>query len=76
MKDHKLIDVGSLITIVVTLALFIAALFVKGLSHDLLLEAGVFLVSVKLVLMSYKSGIATDAIRAELAAIRKTLERG
>lgn len=76
MKNHKLVDIGSLITIVITLALFIAALFVKGLTHDLLLEAGVFLVSVKLVLMNYKSGIATDAIRAELAAIRKALEPG
>jgi hypothetical protein len=71
---HALIDFGTLATIILTLVLFIAALFVKGLTHDLLLEAGVFLVSVKLVLMSYKSGVATDAIRSELAAIRGTLQ--
>ena len=41
-----------------TLALFVVALFVKGLTHDLLLEAGVFLVSVKLVLMNYKNSLA------------------
>lgn len=74
MRMHALIDFGTLATIILTLVLFIAALFVKGLTHDLLLEAGVFLVSVKLVLMSYKSGVATDAIRSELAAIRGTLQ--
>jgi len=35
--------------------LFIGALFTKGFTHDLLLEAGVFLVSVKLILMAYNS---------------------
>ena len=74
MRMHALIDFGTLATIILTLVLFIAALFVKGLTHDLLLEAGVFLVSVKLVLMSYKSGVATDAIRSELTAIRSTLQ--
>lgn len=70
MNTHPLVDIGTFATIALTLLLFIAALFVKGFTHDLLLETGVFLVSVKLVLMSYKSGVATDAIRAELAAIR------
>lgn len=74
MRMHALVDFGTLATIILTLVLFIAALFVKGLTHDLLLETGVFLVSVKLVLMSYKSGAATDAIRSELAAIRSTLQ--
>ncbi|HET7373265.1 MAG TPA: hypothetical protein VFJ20_07750 [Gemmatimonadaceae bacterium] len=74
MRMHALVDFGTLATIILTLVLFIAALFVKGLTHDLLLEAGVFLVSVKLVLMSYKSGVAADAIRSELTAIRSTLQ--
>ena len=74
MKPHALVDFGTLATVVLTLVLFVAALFVKGFTHDLLLEAGVFLVSVKLVLMSYKSGVATDAIREELRAIRGTLQ--
>ena len=74
MRMHALVDFGTLATIILTLVLFIAALFVKGFTHDLLLEAGVFLVSVKLVLMSYKSGVAADAIRSELAAIRSTLQ--
>ena len=74
MKPHALVDFGTLATVALTLVLFVAALFVKGFTHDLLLEAGVFLVSVKLVLMSYKSSVATDAIRDELRAIRGTLQ--
>lgn len=41
---HRHLDVPTLLTIAVTLVLFAVALFVKGFTHDLLLEAGVFLV--------------------------------
>jgi hypothetical protein len=68
-------DPGSVVVIVVTLALFVTALFVKGLTHDLLLEAGVFLVSVKLILMAYKQGVASDRLKGELAEIRAALRR-
>ena len=40
-------DVLSLVVIAITFALFSLALFSKGFTHDLLLEAGVLLVSVK-----------------------------
>ncbi len=43
------IDSWSWVVIAITLVLFLVALFLKGLSHDLLLEAGVFLISVKLI---------------------------
>ena len=43
MKQH--LDMGSLIVIIVTFILFLVAPFAKGFTHDLLLEAGVFLVS-------------------------------
>jgi hypothetical protein len=33
------------------LGLFVAALFTKGLNHDLFLESGVFLVSVKIIVI-------------------------
>jgi hypothetical protein len=49
---RKRFDPGSLLVIVITFILFVAALFTKGFTHDLLLEAGVFLVSVKLIIMS------------------------
>jgi hypothetical protein len=74
MPRQKLLDVGSYLTIGVTLVLFIVALFVKGLTHDLLLEAAVFLVSTKLVLMSYKSNLAADDLRNELRRLQELLE--
>jgi hypothetical protein len=68
------LDAGSYLTIGITLVLFLVALFVTGFTHDLLLEAGVFLVSVKLVLMSYKQGLETAELHRELGAIRALLE--
>ena len=44
MRQH--FDLGSLIVIIITFVLFALALFTKGFTHDLLLEAGVFLVSI------------------------------
>jgi hypothetical protein len=73
MRRH--LDSGTLITLLITLVLFIVALFAKGLSHDLLLEAGVFLVSVKLVLAAYKSSVANAAILDRLAEMERTLAR-
>lgn len=73
-RRRKLLDIGSWITISVTLVLFAVALFVKGVPHDLLLEAGVFLVSVKLVIMSYRNAMASDEVKAELQTLRQALE--
>ena len=69
------LDTASALTIAATLLLFGIALFTKGLTHDLLLEAGVFLVSVKLVLAGYKSGQAADTLQARLARIEGALTR-
>jgi hypothetical protein len=44
-------DVPTLVVMAITLVLFGGALFVKGLTHDMLIEAGVFLISVKLIMM-------------------------
>jgi hypothetical protein len=57
----------------VTFILFVAALFYKGLTHDLLLEAGVFLVSVKLILMAYKNSVATANVQRKLDEIHTAL---
>jgi hypothetical protein len=45
------------VVIALTLILFVVALLIKGFTHDLLLEADVFLVSVKLILMSHKNSV-------------------
>ena len=69
----KHFDTGSLLVIVVTFALFVTALFFTGFTHDLLLEAGVFLVSVKLIMMAYKSSISSEIIEGDLREIKKLL---
>ncbi len=73
VRSKKLLDLGSAVTVAVTLVLFVLALFLKGLTHDLLLEAGVFLVSVKLILMGSKSAIAAETVERELAEIKALL---
>jgi hypothetical protein len=72
MSEH--FDKGSLTIIIVTFLLFAVALFTKGVTHDLLLESGVFLVSVKLIVMLYKNSVASREIRHELQVIKKTLK--
>ncbi len=73
MSEH--FDLGSFTIIAITFILFFMALFAKGFTHDLLLEAGVLLVSVKLIIMAYKNSMATRAITKELHAIKKILEK-
>jgi len=72
MKQH--FDVGSLIIIVVTFLLFVMALFFKGLTKDLLLEAGVLLVSIKLIVMAYRNSVANRTLLEELEEIKKHLK--
>lgn len=67
-------DAASLFVIFITFVLFVAALYFTGFTHDLLLEAGVFLVSVKLILMSYKNAVASSKLHEELAEIRSLLQ--
>lgn len=71
MSKH--FDIGSIVIIVITFVLFVTALFVKGMTQDLLLEAGVFLVSLKLILMAFKLRVAVNGIRAELKEIKTIL---
>jgi len=72
---RKHIDGGSLVVILITLVLFVAALFEKGFSHDMLLEAGVFLVSVKLIIMSYKGTRLSAELKERLDEIHGALRR-
>jgi hypothetical protein len=72
---HKHLDLGTQLTLAVTLVFFVIALFEKGFTHDLLLEAGVFLVSVKLVIMSYKANLSIGALDSQLIAMKSSLQR-
>lgn len=71
----RYLDTASALTIALTLLFFGVAVFTTGLTHDLLLEAGVFLVSVKLILAGYKNGQSAAALQARLARIEETLGR-
>jgi hypothetical protein len=72
---RRYFDGWSLAIIALTLVLFGAARFVKGLTHDLLLEAGVFLVSVKLVMMAYKNAVTAEKVVKQLGDIQNTLKQ-
>ena len=72
--DMKHFDAGSIIIIAITFVLFAMALFFTGLTHDLLLEAGVFLVSVKLIMMGYKNSVTTQKVLNELREIKERIE--
>jgi len=71
----KHFDPASIFIIFITFSLFVAALFFTGFTHDLLLEAGVFLVSVKLIMMHYKASVTSGRIEMELKEIKEILKR-
>lgn len=71
---RKHFDMGSLVVITITFILFISALFTKGFTHEILLEAAIFLVSVKLIVMAYKNIDATDSLHQKLDEIAKKLD--
>ncbi len=71
----KHFDPGSLIVIILTLVLFAAALYTRGFVHDLLLEAGVLLVSVKLIMMAYKNSVNVEAFHHRLNEIYEIVKR-
>ena len=73
MSKH--LDRNTQITLGITLVLFIVALFEKGFTHELLLEAAVFLVSAKLVLLSYKASVNNDVLAGQLAEMSRSLTR-
>ena len=67
-------DTGTIIVIVITVLLFTVALFVKGFTNALLLEAGVLLVSIKLIMMAYRNSLNYSDLKKELSEIRRILE--
>ncbi len=73
-EPSSFLDPLSIVVIVLTLVLFVIALFVKGFSHELLQECGVFLVSVKLIMMSHKNGTSAQRAEERLAKIQNLLQ--
>ena len=69
------LDMPSRLVIALTLVLFGVALGVKGFGHDLLLEGGVLLVSIKLIMMAYKNSVANQRLLEELALVHEAVDR-
>jgi hypothetical protein len=73
MTRSKASDPWTVIIISLSVGLFVVALFIKGFTHELLLEAGVFLVSVKLILMAKKNAETEYRLEQRLANIQEML---
>ena len=69
------LDIVSQLVILTTFVLFVLALFIKGLGHGLLLETGVFLISVKLIMMAHKNSILAKDLDDRLDRVEATLTR-
>lgn len=67
-------DPWSAVVIALTLGLFLVSVFVKGFTHELLLEAGIFLVSVKLILLGQKNTVFSRATNQRLEHIAILLQ--
>ena len=74
MRTARHFDPGSVAVIAITFALFGVALWAKGFTHDLLLEAGVLLVSIKLIILGYKNSVSTESLERQLGEIRALLQ--
>ena len=73
MASHKSSDPWSAIVIVLTAGLFALALLVKGFTHDLFIEAGILLVSIKLILMAQKNARTEESLERRLTRIEELL---
>lgn len=69
----KLLDIGSTITIALTLILFGISVAEKGLSHELLQDAAVFLVSLKLIISMAKASQTQKEMNRHLSVIEERL---
>ncbi len=69
LEIRENIDTPTLVVIIITLVLFVLALFATGFTHDLLLETAVFLVSVKLILLGYRSAAQAHSVEKKLDRI-------
>ena len=69
----KWMDLASGLTLLATVVLFGLATIVHGFGRELLLEAGVFLVSVKLVLSNYKIETLARRLEAKLDSIEQKI---
>jgi len=70
----KKIGIGNSIVISLTIIVFVIALFEKGFTHEILLEIGVLLVSVKLIMMNNKIAMGNKALIKEMHDIKRAMD--
>ena len=75
LKLRERLDMGSMAVIVITFTLFVVSLFQKGLTHEILVDTGIFLVSVKLIVMSFKNNLYMKDLNQQLEEIRKLIKK-
>lgn len=74
IQELRRVDPWSAVVIALTLVLFVVSVFVKGFTHELLLEAGVFLVSIKLIMMANRNSLSARLTVQRLERISSMLE--
>ena len=77
-RIEKIVDyfgLANLVVITLTFILFTLALFVKGFTHDLLIEIAVFLVSVKLIIMTYDNHKAVKKFDIKLNDMENKIDK-
>jgi hypothetical protein len=75
MKITRYMDKGTLTVAAITLILFCVSLAEKGLTHEILADAAVFLVSVKLLLMLYHQAVEDQKTHSDIADLAVSLHR-
>jgi hypothetical protein len=73
MKVFKSDGLWNSVVILLTIGLFGLSLAVKGITHELFLEAGVFLISVKLILITAKNAASEERLEQHLRQIKEQL---
>ncbi|MFQ5715125.1 MAG: hypothetical protein ACE5GU_13945 [Candidatus Scalinduaceae bacterium] len=63
----------TIIIILITVGLFVAAIFTKGITHDIFLEAGVLLISIKIILLTYRSNTIVKKMQKQLDSMNSLL---
>ena len=75
LKLRERLDMGSMAVIVITFTLFVVSLFQKGLTHEILVDTGIFLVSVKLIVMSFKNNLYMKDLNQQLEEIKRLIKK-
>jgi len=70
----KYLSTADIMIIGITAILFVIALFVKGLTQDLLLEIGILLISVKIIMMNYSNKQINKKILRKLEEMEKSVD--